>query len=522
MVRFFNTAGPCEAGRHYLVPPLPRIAEVRAPIERDQYFVLHAPRQSGKTTAMLALAAELRAAGHVALLASIESARVTADADAAELVVIDSILESGRALDPSSAPPPRGVVDGVAPRQRLRSWLRRWSEAVAPRRVVLLLDEVDSLQPEALYSLLAQLRAGFPERSAGRFPASVALIGLRDLRDYLLEVTGGAAPGPGSPFNVKVESFSVADFTRDEVVGLYAQHTADTGQVFAEAAVDRAMYWSRGQPYLVNALAGRCVDHLVPDRTVAVAAAHVDAAAEHLIRRRVTHLDNLAMRLREPRVARVVQSVLLGESSGEVDSGSDDFQYVLDLGLLARGPAGPEPANPMYREVLVRQLSVAIQDSVSAPWWPWRRPDGTLDFPRLVDAFRTWWRRHADTLATNWSEGYPEVVPQLVFMGFLQRVVNGGGTVEREFAAGRGRIDLVVQYGGARSVVELKRVPPRKVSLATITEEGVEQLAGYLDQLGEAEGWLVVFDQRPNLSWDERMWTRDVEIRGKIVHLVGG
>jgi len=272
----------------------------------------------------------------------------------------------------------------------------------------------------------------------------------------------------------------------------------------------------------VNALARRCVDDTVPDRAVPVQGADMDEAADHLVRKRVTHLDNLGERLREPRVARIVQAVLLGDRGETLDRGSDDFRYVQDLGLLSEGPDGLTASNPMYADVLTRELTVDVQSVVPRPAWPWKRADGTLDFPALIEAWRRWWRENADVLERGWAEGYPEAVPHLMLLAFLQRVVNGGGTVDREFAVGRGAIDLVVHFGGRRHVVEVKRVPNAKVSLESVVDAGIAQLKRYLDGLGEDEGWLVVFDQRPDRPWEERRWTREAEVGGKRLHLVGG
>jgi hypothetical protein len=204
---------------------------------------------------------------------------------------------------------------------------------------------------------------------------------------------------------------------------------------------------------------------------------------------------------------------------GIVYSG-DDFQYVEDLGLIRRGPDGAEPANPMYREVLARQLSYNVQAAVPRPSWAWATPDGRLDFPALLDAFRDWWRQNADVVAGQMSE-YPEAVPHLALCAFLQRVINGGGRVHREFAAGRGAMDLLIEYGPDRFAIEIKRVRTRD-SLETVIERGVIQLGRYLDTVGLDYGWLVVFDVRPDRSWDERLWERTVEAGGKRIVVIGG
>ncbi len=266
---------------------------------------------------------------------------------------------------------------------------------------MLLIDEADVVTGPAMVSLLSQLRHGFMTRGVGAFPTSVALVGLRDLRDYLAASKGGQPVNAGSPVNVSAGSLTLRNFNAEEVADLFAQHTADTGQVFEPAAVAELHRLTDGQPFLVNALADLCVRDLVPDPAHPITATHVDAARERLILARRTHLDNLAERLKEPRVAAIVEAVLLGDKPRAIPYDSDDFQHVIDLGLLRYGPDGVEAANPIYREVLVRQLTMNLQLSLPRPWWPWATPDARLDLPALLAAFRAWWRENADALATE-------------------------------------------------------------------------------------------------------------------------
>jgi hypothetical protein len=73
MNRWFNTAGPCQPEMHYMLPSMPRLPQLETLIDRAGYFVLHAPRQVGKTTAMLTIAQELTAQGkYTAVMASVE------------------------------------------------------------------------------------------------------------------------------------------------------------------------------------------------------------------------------------------------------------------------------------------------------------------------------------------------------------------------------------------------------------------------------------------------------------------
>lgn len=517
MPRYFNTTGPCDPARHYALPPTTRLPDLGPFIDREQYFVLHAPRQTGKTTAMRALAEQLRAQGIAGCWVTLERCQGIEDLERAEPLWIQTLHQWSQDLPVDWRAPNPVTFAAEAVGGRLGAYIRAWAASLEVP-LVLLLDEADVVTGPAVVSLLRQLRDGFMMRGVGKFPICVALIGMRDLRDYVTQAKDGRAVNPGSPFNIKAASITLRNFSAQEVGELLGQHTAETGQPFLPEAVEEIARVTDGQPFLVNALADLCVTQLVPDRSQPITRAHVDEARERLIRSRTTHLDSLAERLKEPRVATIVQAVLLGDEPVQVDT--DDFQYVVDLGLVKRTSGGAEAANPLYREVLARQLSLNMQANLPVPWWPWASEDGRLDFPALLAAFRQWWRENADMLPPL-AQGYPEAVPHLALCAFLQRVVNGGGRVHREFAAGRGAMDLLVDYGPDRFALEIKRVRTRD-SLDTIVARGVAQLGNYLGTVGLDHGWLLVFDVRPDRSWDDRLWTREETTRdGKRVVVLG-
>ncbi len=101
-------------------------------------------------------------------------------------------------------------------------------------------------------------------------------------------------------------------------------------------------------------------------------------------------------------------------------------------------------------------------------------------------------------------------------MAFLQRIVNGGGRVQREYGLGRGALDLMIERRGARHVIEVKL--RRDIETET---DALEQVARYLDTAGLAEGWLVMFDLWSTLPWEQRLTTRTVESQGKRITIVG-
>lgn len=520
MPRFFNTTGPCDPADHYTLPAEPRLPEVRELIERKLYFVLHAPRQSGKTTCFQTLARTLTAEGNYAAIhASCERGQAAgADVERGVQGVLRAIANQTRRLPEPLRPEPLDDFRHIEAESRLHAWLTHWSER-SERPVVLFLDEIDALLDDTLISVLRQLREGFSDRPE-HFPSSIALIGMRDVRDYKVRIRPDSQTlGTASPFNVKAESLTLTNFTAEEVAVLYRQHTAETGQRFTDEALHRAWELTRGQPWLVNALANQLVEKLVPDRATVIEAADVDRAAEVLIARRDTHLDSLIERLREARVQRVIAPILEGELVLG-DNLHDDVAYVKDLGLVEASGGHLRIANPIYHEVIPRALAGMTQETIPYQTAWYVRPDGRLDVEALLDGFLKFWREHGEAMLR--SQPYQEVAFQLVVMSFLQRITNGDGSIDREYAIGRGRMDLCIRWpwpgGVQREVLELKVWREGKPDPL---ERGLDQLGHYLESLGLGHGALLIFDRRQAARpLEERSETSVLEHEGRRIRLL--
>ena len=281
MTRFFNTAGPCVPSDHYYIPSEQRVAEIRNLIESKLFFILHAPRQTGKTTFLHTLADNLNREGrYVAVVTNVESLQRVTDVEKGNPALLELIYRDAESQVRSEEMPPPYDSIKSSPYHALNNYLSDWT-AACPRPIVLLMDEIDSLPEDLLISVLRQLRTGYLNRGDVPFIHSLALVGLRDVRDYKVRLRPDSESlGTASPFNIKARSLMLSNFTRDEVGELYAQHTEETGQVFEPGAVDQAYYWTQGQPWLVNALAQQITWDDVPDRATPITAAHVDSAKE--------------------------------------------------------------------------------------------------------------------------------------------------------------------------------------------------------------------------------------------------
>ena len=513
----FNTTGPCFPDEHYMMPALDRLPGVRDLVARGDYFVVHAPRQTGKTTALQALVSEIIAKGDMfALYCTLESLQNATDVQMANKIIRELIVGNAKRISgfPRDNQLPPAPVDIGQVMLSVRTVLTDICDIVG-KPVVVFFDEADCLVGDVLISFLRQLRDGYVNRRMIPFPKSIALVGMLDVRDYRAQVRpDGQSLGQISPFNIIAEDMLIPNFTESDIAALYSQHTAATGQRFADGVVEAVWRWTRGQPWLVNAIANDCVAKIHGNRfDETITVDDVDAAKEAIIRRRDTHVDSLMERMREPRVRRIVEPLISGDKS-DVTYNDDDYRYITDLGLLRVDRGALVPANPMYAEIIGRYLSRGEQDAMirSVPETPWVKDDG-LDMAGLMAAFQQFWRENSG--ADKDIMGYRESVPHLVLMAFLQRVTNGGGHINREMALGTGRLDLCVEFRGARYAIEVK------TSANFQREKSYAQCAKYLDSLGLSEGWMPIFEKSKEKSWDEKIYSRDETMDGKTIHVIG-
>lgn len=531
MERFFNIAGICRPKDHYMVEPEARLVQLRTLIQRKAWFVVHAPRQSGKTTTTRLFAEALTTEGRfAAILASCKPGSTAGnDIERGVGAVIGSLEGASELQLPADLRPPSAdEVAGVAVENRLGRYLQLWCDR-CPLPVVLFFDEIDSMFGNSLLSILDQLHTAYPDRPKGA-PHSLALIGLRDVRDYRASLPSSpqgdgqaSRMGRSSPFNIKSHSLTLRNFTPAEVDILYRQHTDDTGQAFSDEARALAHELTGGQPWLVNALAAVLVDELVLDRAMKIEAADVEVAKEVLIRRRDTHLDSLIERLREDRIRNVIEPILTGDFP-EDEVYNDDVLFVEDLGLVASGGGLLEIANPIYREIIPRALTAAAERFLPIHRAAYISEDGRLLWNDLLDSFIDYWKTNAEWMLKR--QPYSEAASQLVLSAWLHRIVNGGAEVEarpagvaaidREYAVGSGRVDLLVRWPlptgeSERFAVEMK---VRRDKDGDPLEEGMKQVSEYLDRLGLDEGTLVLFDQRSDAPPVTERCSRDEQTHG--------
>ncbi|MDR2200213.1 MAG: AAA-like domain-containing protein [Deltaproteobacteria bacterium] len=424
----FNIAGPCDPGLDYMPPAIPRLQGVRELIVKKRCFVLHAPRQTGKTTSIRAFVDQLnKEGGFYAMYNSLETLQGVADASEMMDNIVSNLIMS---LEISQVKTLKNIIDNVW--NDLKNTVYYASTPILiclnaickrlDKDLVLFFDEVDALGGDALSRLLSQLRMGYVERDKSPFPRSIVLIGMRNIRDYRIKISSDSdSPGSASPFNIITESLTLPDFSPADVLSLYAQHTKATGQVFQKKAVQKAWDWSEGQPWLVNALASEAVENILQnDYTNTVRASHIDLAADNLVRRRDAHIDSLLAKLHDPLVSQVVESMLslsdipssaLPREKEKVESYNDSIQYCIDLGLVKKD-VKLRPANKIYSSVIIRCLNENVQEmfpkNVEGKWMDGKK----IDMTSLLKEFQIFWALNSAKYlgAVNFLEAAPQLI----------------------------------------------------------------------------------------------------------------
>ena len=239
----------------------------------------------------------------------------------------------------------------------------------------------------------------------------------------------------------------------------------------------------------------------------------VNEAKLQLILRRDTHLDSLADKLKEKRVKGVVQAIINGDTV-QFDILEDDIVYLRDLGLVSQ-TSPLEFANKIYAEIIPRimasPIEVLIPKEIQPQWFVTEKNE--LDMDKVMEAFQEFYMENAESWLDRYT--YKESAHHLLLMAFLQRLVNAGGEIIREMAAGNRRLDLLVRFHKQRIAMELKIWRGERS-----IEKAKKQLTAYLDRLGLNEGYLVIFDPR-NKDWEEKLYRKEITFNSKQIIMIG-
>ena len=495
----FNTHGPVNPVKHYMVSRARLLGQLLNGIEKGTYFALYAPRQMGKTTLLQQLQAELnRKAGYIPLTFSFE---------AFENAPVAGFL---RAFSKDLGQRLLTVLEGqtVAPAIRnrfaqelptdylaLRELWADLAQLLPDHRLVLIIDEFDGTPQEAISGLLQTWREVYLRALPPRTLHSIVLLGLQNIARLNL--------GRSSPFNI-AHQVRLPEFSLSQVADLLGQYSAETGQVFAPGVIEKWHEQTGGQPFLVNRLAVIVTEQIATDRTPAITPDNLEQAIQLFVRETNYNFETLTRHGREH--SQEILAILFGEPYPF--NLNDPLVNTLYMqGVVAdNGEGNCRIANPIYAQVLLAALrpqTIGLQGELLTNSYDFR-PHATasgLDMGTILTRFREFVERRGKE-AFKISPTPQEATGQYLLMAYLEAITRrlGEGAVFSEVPSGDGRLDLIHVYRGARYIIETKiwRGPEK-------FDQGLEQLERYLRSEGQKVGYYVIFDARTTIYGKPRL-----------------
>lgn len=508
--RKFNITGSIIPEEHYYVDRTPQIEKLTALVEEKTYFVINRPRQFGKTTLLNFFAQHLQATGKYApaLISFQRFAQWPNITETEFYTEIIKLIHKELAFTPNGDKETNFTVPAINNRLHFFAWLQ---EICHSRKLVLLIDEIDAAPETWVIGFLANLREMYQERSrqpALPAPHAVTLAGVHDIKNLKARYRNETqALGSGSPFNIAID-YALPPFGLENIRQYYQQHTRETGQEFDEKIFARVHHVTSGHPWLVSVLAKTMVEELVPDRRQRITLDHTEAAIQKLIASRNTNFDSLFNNAKKPNLFPIVRNLLIGRRY-RFNIQDDDIDLGVRYGIFAEKDRQLSIANLIYAQALYQHFERELKKTVVeelAEGHEFQDEGGRLDFSRVMKKFQAFMKAKGAALVKHPS--FKEVTAQLLFLSYLDLLVNGKGWTFKEVESGEGRIDVMCCYGQQKEIVELKLwYGERKY------EEGLEQLVKYLDSESLDHGWLIVFDRRKTKR--KRYISRRHKVAGK-------
>lgn len=538
MNRFFNITGPNREHENFGLDLLKRIdyKAIETFIDRGRYFTVCSPRQSGKTTLLLALKKKINEEGRYhCLYCNVEAAQVAGnDAENGVRLILSRIAQEAELelKDPWPYQNFASILEQVGSEGALVTFFERWLFQAQPNKkpIVLIFDGIDLLSGKTLVSVLRQLRTG-QINSPRLFPKTVILSGVRDVRDVDIEINERQSLIGRSGSDIRERSVVLYNFTQGEIKELCEQYTAETGQAFQETAYPRIYSLTGGRPWLVNALLGEALYEMGfgNDVTKTLTAGMIDAAKDHFIARQDAYMDQLVNKLTNSSVRSTLFPILIGGGWKKKPS-QEDLDYLEDLELIKKSPmTGWGITNAMYRELIPKVMGRSLKDELIHVVDRTRfvKADGRLDFRSMIvfyqklycENFLTWGRRHD-------LEG---ILAQILLHTFLHYVLGDRGRMECDYALGTGRVDISVGWGYSaesgerreeRFVVEI-RLSDNTKSHEALVRNGVAQTVAYAQPRQAHEVYLVILDEDDSKTWYDRLFEEEHVHNGIQVHVYG-
>ena len=469
-MRHFNTSGPNILSEHYTLPRLHLVEQGKDLIHRNRYFTIWAPRQTGKSTYFRLLADNLRAEGYKVCYVNFESFR--------EGSLEDLLLDLTDALSEQWAIP--FTTDSL-------NSIFRQIENIKNEKCVLIIDEVEGINPDFFNTVLHTIRKAYHSRESHCLK-SVILVGVSNIV--------GVVKDNASPFNI-ADNFNIPYFTNEETIELLGQHERETGQLFNPKVIAKISYITANQPGLVNAFANQLVTDF-PDKQVIEYNDYLKVEDWFLTEAIDKNINNIINKAEEHR--EFVELLLFEDVSIRFHINRAEIKTLFVNGVIAKDTDGNVCFRvPLYQKCLYMAFypymngegkrigsTIDIEDFFDA--------EGSLLIDKVIESYKKYaLRRKFRYFREKNKHGRYMTLKEATLVysfetyltAFLDMV---GGKTYIEAQTGVGRTDLLINVNQQEFVVEAKIY-----SDIVKFKRGKKQLAQYVKSLSLTSGIYLVF-----------------------------
>ena len=470
-MREFNTSGPNIPRQHYTLIRTKQLKQGIKLVEKDRYFTIWAPRQTGKSTYFRQLAVELEKQDYKVAHINFENYK-NASLNTFIYTLTDELNKNFN-------------ID-LRQEEELAKIFKHISE-IQNKKCVLIIDEVEGINEEYFGDFLHSIRNAYHSRE-NHCLKSVILVGVSNII--------GIVQDNASPFNI-ADNLNVPYFTKDEVFELLGQHETETGQLFDKKVKEKIWQITAGQPGLVNGFAKVLVDRN-PDKKILDYDDYLKVEHWYL---NIAIDKNFANILNQARKERqFVERLLFTEDQIPFKIDRESIKLLHVNGLIKEDDNGYVSFwVPFYKKRLYDAFypytngeRKEISSTIFAEEYFDKK--GNFKIEKLISEYKAYVKRRGFKVFLEKDENgeYKSIKESALiysFETFISAVVSQlNGKIYREADTGLGKSDMIINFNGQEYLIETKvYYAPKQFS------EGKKQLAYYCNSLDLKTGIYLVF-----------------------------
>ena len=511
-MKTFETRGPVDAARNYVVKRTAELADFVDRVKQGRYIVIFAPRQTGKTTFFRWVLDALAAEGttYFPIQLDFEEYKNLTAAIFYDELQKNISEEIEKVFQKRGQLPSETLTDflentAITDHLSMRRFFTGLANLLKHQRVVIIIDEFDGIPQAVVSDFLYSLRRIYLSGVDARCPFSLGLVGVKNITQLNYDRSI-------SPFNIQDE-FALPNFTLEQVQELLAEYTDAVGQPFVAAVIEALHKQTAGQPFLVNRFAQILTEELNIPKTECIDMKHFSEAYTRLLREQNVNIQHLITNIRrKPRFKTLLMGIVSYDRSVEFNLDNGYISELATYGVIAEGTDGQcEIVNPIYQYRIMKAFQPLI-NGLEREYFPedeetdfldYLTPDGQIRLQSLLDNFQSFIARAGHRILQV-PETPKEFVGQYLLFAYLDQFVRlVHGQMYLEVQTGRGRMDLIILHNSQKYIVETKIWEGERSYAA-----GKKQLAAYVRLEEAAEGYYIVFDHRKNP--EQRMETETI------------